>query len=317
MDIEQLLQEFNSKPITYGMEVFLYKFNHQRTKIYFNVHDRSQSSCMRFSIVQRKKYRKMILESIMYYNYELDCVIPFEKLIAWAKSYVPKVIERIELQDAAHIYLKDGDEKVKVRLRVIRKFFKNKGFYEKFDFYAKDPEERRMYDKTFHDLRNKPFDDVCLFLWIFISPFIVDSDTMKVKHANDFDFDQYYRSLNLIIPHHESLLRQIIISTLKDDMLYNIARTLFVFGFPSKYKTSMNAEQEKFFKEKIKLRNASSHTLLQKWKPFAKRFMKVPKDTQGDVVSFFKTVDSTLFLFEQLRILSVPFELQYPINETP
>ena len=49
----------------------------------------------------------------------------------------------------------------------------------------------------------------------------------------------------------------------------------------------MNAEQEKFFKEKIKLRNASSHTLLQKWEPFAKRFMKVPKDTQGDVVPLY------------------------------
>lgn len=317
MNIEQLLKEFNRKPIAYGMKVVLHKFNHQLTKIFFKVEDEHDNSCMCFKIVDKKQYKKMILESILYYDDEANCVISFEKLIIWAKSFVPYLVAYIDLEDAAHIYLTGEEENMKLKLRVIRKFFKNEGFYEKFRFFAKDDIERQMYDKTFHDLANRSFDDISVFLWKFICPFIRDTDTLVVRDIDNFE--EYYQSLNCIIPHYASLLRQLTgihLLSDKSEMLNDIARNLVVYGLPDKFAHASNDHQEKFLQRKIKTRKESSKTLLQFWEPHAKQFMKVPKNTEDDAVSFFKMIQSTLHLFERLNVLTIPFNLRYPINNT-
>tara|TARA_Y100000741_G_scaffold280407_1_gene220188 strand:- start:8119 stop:9180 length:1062 start_codon:yes stop_codon:yes gene_type:complete len=313
MNIESLLTEFNKRPISYGMRVELYKMNHQRTRITFDVLDEFNNACMRFQVVERvidkKTFKKMVLESILYYDYEKKCNISFTKLIEWAKSFVPDVVKYIDLEDASHINIKTDNNTFKVRLRVIRKFFLGESFYEKFKFFPKDKHSRELYDKTFTTLQNIPFDNMCLFIWHLIYPFVIN-DTLKIREIDNFT--RYYDSLNDIIPHNEFYLKQLCTFILTNEMLYAIARNLFVYGFPQHLKRPFSEAHEDFFKKHIKLRKPSSKTLLQIWSPYAKHFMKLPKDTDEDVISFFDMIDTTLYLFEKLNVLFVPFDLRYP-----
>ena len=317
MDINHLLQTLNSKPVTYGMNIVLEKFNHRHTKIIFSVRDHANNRCMQFEIVYKKDYKKMVLESLLYNEDERDCSISATKLLIWAKSFVPDLIQHIDLEDASHVYLQSDSKSVKLKLALIRKFFYGESWYEKFGFYAIHHEDRRMYNESFINLREIPFEKVSVFLWIFIRPFVNDASSLKLKTLSSLvhNLTEHYTALNTVIPHtHFSL--KMLIASLSNELLNAIARHLIVYGYPKKYLQKDNTEiQENFFTQNIRLRDMKG-TLYTNWYPYAKLFLKVSKNTEDDSVEFFETIQAIFYIFTRLGIIYVPWELRYPVIDT-
>ncbi len=287
----------------------------QKDSLTYKVRDAFSNDCMRITVHHERKGTPYIhLHSLNYESNEQQCTLSPIAMVEWLKSLIPAIIGSLHLTDTSHITLEGDTKRLRMPLRLVRKFFRGQSYYEKLGFAPRILDEGVQYNASFHAMRQTSFDAVCIFIGQFLKPFTRSNGSFQLHVIPDFE--TYYVLLNHILPHSQSKLREYIellgYRPSPAAVLKKLAQILLVFSYPSRSHVPDMQKDEHVPFEGVKLRKPSPRSLLEVWSPYFQRFSKVSKKTQDDSVSFFEMVTTVLQLFEQIGLLFVPSEMVFP-----
>jgi len=179
-------------------------------------HNDYEENCMNFQLMRRTTKHKFIMyiSSIKYYDDQKKCPKTGTELIAWAVNLKKKgLIKNISLEDRSQYTFPNTT--VDVNLTRYQKFTSGKGWYESYGFISKVPSENKKYQSTFIKFRNNNVQNLTLFLWHLMKPFLLTFSGYIYANVNEENFKSYYRKNKDFILYSYSKLAQS--STVKCD----------------------------------------------------------------------------------------------------
>ena len=291
---------------------------------------KSQDNCMNFYVTRQTKRHKfdMYITSIKYADDQKNCPKSGTELIKWAYNLRKKgLVKTIKLEDASEYTLPKSD--VTVGLTRFSKFTSGRGWYENYGFISPNTQENKQYQKSFITFRNNNTQNLTLFLWHLIKPFLLYNGK-KQKFSilvSEEVFKSYYRKYKNDLSYSYSKLKGDTSSRLDYASLKKIAMRLgveygndlcidLVINFLEKHGVSplegedMNESQLKWFDTFFSKKPANSNCILKALTPgnIRKLMQKTLNDgsENPDTLAHIKLVDLILEMMQELNVLFIP-----------
>ena len=171
--------------------------NHVKAKtggqplVQLRVHDKStQQACMTLTFVRDTPFSKytVFLDTLRLADDEEDCRLPGPDLVRFVTALYPKVVKRVELEDASERNING----VHVPLTIYRKFIHGVGWYEKFGLLPVNANENYQFQTSFERVRKAPFDSLRALAWHILRPHIPTNvlEMPKVPKLHRFDYSR-------------------------------------------------------------------------------------------------------------------------------